>query len=74
MSLMMDFFDTDDLDKKYEILIRMESTEEIDDHLIDNLAASLDVVIDDGPIDNRFTDLKRVLRTKKQYESTRLRR
>ncbi len=71
---MMDFFDTDDLEEKYQILVKMETMEDINDHLVDNLAASLDVVIDDGPIDKRFTDLKNVLRTKMKYESTRFRR
>ena len=45
---MMDFFDSDDLEEKYQILVQMETMEEINDHLVDNLAASLDVVIDDG--------------------------
>ncbi len=71
---MMDFFDSDDLEEKYQILVQMETMEEINDHLVDNLAASLDVVIDDGPIDKRFAELKNVLRTKMKYESTRLRR
>ncbi|MCR4797491.1 MAG: hypothetical protein K5853_03480 [Lachnospiraceae bacterium] len=74
MPLMMDFFDSDDLEEKYQILVQMETMEEINDHLVDNLAASLDVVIDDGPIDKRFAELKNVLRTKMKYESTRLRR
>ncbi len=71
---MMDFFDSDDLEEKYQILVQMETMEDINDHLVDNLAASLDVVIDDGPIDKRFAELKNVLRTKMKYESTRLRR
>ncbi len=71
---MMDFFDSDDLEEKYQILVQMETMEEINDHLVDNMAASLDVVIDDGPIDKRFAELKNVLRTKMKYESTRLRR
>ena len=71
---MMDFFDSDDLEEKYQILVQMETMEEINDHLVDNLAASLDVVIDDGPIDKRFAELKNVLRTKMKYESTHLRR
>ena len=74
MPLMMDFFDSDDLEEKYQILVQMETMEDINDHLVDNLAASLDVVIDDGPIDKRFAELKNVLRTKMKYESTRLRR
>ncbi len=71
---MMDFFETDDLDEKYELVCRMDVEEEVTDSMIDNMAASLDVVINDGTIDNRIEELKRCLRTKKKYESVRLRR
>ena len=74
MSLMMDFFESDDLDEKYELVSRMSYEEEITDQMIDNMAASLDVVINDGAIDDRLEELKRCLRTKMKYESVRLRR
>ena len=74
MSLIMDFFETDDLNEKYELVCRMDVEEEITDSMIDNMAASLDVVINDGVIDMRVEELKRCLRTKMKYESVRLRR
>ena len=74
MSLVMDFFESDDLDEKYELVCRMDYEEEVTDSMIDNMAASLDVVINDGPIDARVEELKRCLRTKMKYESVRLRR
>ncbi len=74
MSLVMDFFETDDLEEKYEPVCRMDIEEEVTDSMIDNMAASIDVVINDGTIDNRIEELKRCLRTKMKYESVRLRR
>jgi hypothetical protein len=42
--------------------------EEITDTMIDNIAVVLDVVIADGPIANRFDDLRRAIQTKQRYE------
>ena len=69
---LMQFLDEDDFDKKYDILCRFTDGE-ISDLLIDNMAASLDFVINDGPVDVRFMELKSCLRTRKKYESLRLR-
>ena len=74
MSFLMDFFETDDLDEKYDLVCRMDAEEEVTDSMIDNMAASLDVVINDGDIMSRIEELKRCLRTKMKYESIRLRR
>ena len=63
---MMKFFDEDSLEGKYQILLTMR--EEITDTMIDNMAVVLDVVIEDGPIMNRFDDLKRAIQTKQRYE------
>lgn len=73
MDLMMEFFDSDDLEEKYDIITKMQVHEELNDHVIDNFAASLDVVIDDGDLDKRVDDLKKCIRTKMKYESSRLR-
>ena len=71
-SPMMRFLDTDDFDEKYDILCSL-GRNEINDRLIDNLAVTLDVVIPDGSIDKRFDELKVCVRTRKKYESLRLR-
>lgn len=71
-SPLLRFLDTDDFDEKYEILCQI-SERDITDVLINNLAVTLDVVIPDGPIDKRFNELKTCVKTRKKYESMRLR-
>jgi hypothetical protein len=73
MELMMEFFDAEKLEDKLDILQKMEVREEINDHVIDNFAASMDVVIDDGDIRKRTEDLKNCLRTRMKYETARFR-
>ena len=70
---MIAFLDTDDFDKKYEILTDMAIQNELSNHVIDNLAAALDVVIPDGTLDARTEQLRMCVRTRARYESTRLR-
>ena len=65
---MMKYFDEDSLEGKYQILLTMR--EEVTNTMIDNMAVVLDVVIEDGPIANRFDDLKRAIQTKQRYEQT----
>ena len=71
-SPMLRFLDTDDFDEKYEILSSLKK-DDITDTLINNLAVTLDVVIPDGPIEKRFAELKTCVKTRKKYESLRLR-
>ena len=71
-SPMLKFLDTDDFDEKYEILCNIPKAD-INDVLVDNLAVTLDVVIPDGPVEQRFAELKTCVRTRKKYESLRLR-
>lgn len=69
---MMAFFDTEDLESRYRILLKMR--EEITDTMIDNMAVVMDVVIPDGDITKRYDSLKRAIQTKQRYEqNTRLR-
>lgn len=65
---MMKFFDEDSMEGKYQILLTMR--EEITDTMIDNMAVTLDIVIEDGPITKRFDDLKHAIQTKQRYEQT----
>ena len=67
----MKFLDTDNMDEKYKILIDMRS--DITDQLIDNMAASLDFVIDDGPLDKRYEELLTCVRTRQRFETNRFR-
>ena len=60
------FLDTEDLDKKYEIVKEMQ--EDMTDALIDNMAASMDCVILEGPMDKRIRDLQNCIRTHQKYE------
>lgn len=63
---MMAFFDTEDLESRYRILLKMR--EEITDTMIDNMAVVMDVVIPDGDITTRYDSLKRTIQTKQRYE------
>lgn len=63
---MMAFFDEDDLEARYQILLEMR--EDVTNTMIDNMAVVMDIVIPDGDIQNRYDDLKRAIQTKQRYE------
>lgn len=69
---MMAFFDTEDLEARYQILVKMR--DDITDVMIDNMAVVMDIVIPDGNLTTRYENLKRAIQTKQRYEqNTRLR-
>lgn len=68
---MMAFFDADTIEEKYKIVLKMSDC--ITNHMINNMAVVLDLVIEDGSVDKRFEELKNCLRTMQRYETTRLR-
>ena len=68
---LMAFLDADTNEARYEILSRMADV--VDNHMIDTMAVVSDVVIEDGPIDDRYMQLKHCLKTKIQYEANRFR-
>ncbi len=68
---LMTFLDAETYEEKLEILHRMQF--ELNDYLIDTMAVSLDVVIPDGDIDDRYRQLKGCLEAKKRYEINRFR-
>ena len=70
---MLAFLDTDDFDEKYMIVEHMAQNDELNDTYVDNMAASVDIVIDDGPLDGRIRELLKCLGTRKRFENTRLR-
>lgn len=70
---MLAFLDSEDFDEKYMIVEHMAQNDELNDTYIDNMAASIDIVIDDGPLDGRTRELLKCLGTRKRFENTRLR-
>ena len=65
------FLDADSYSKKCDIVTDME--EELDDHLINQMAASIDEIIEDGRLGDRIMQLEACLRTKARYELNRAR-
>lgn len=71
---MMRFFDSDDYDEKLRILNQMNIMGELTDTIIGNMAATLDIVIKEGPLEKRYDELKLCIGTRARYESMRLRK
>ena len=65
------FLDADTYEEKRGILIRMR--DELDDKLIDDIAASMDVMVEKGDIDSRFVSLLSCIDTLAKYEINRFR-
>ncbi len=68
---LMAFFDAQTMEEKYKILVDME--EDINDHMINNMAVVLDVVIEEGSLERRYEELKTCVRTFQRYECSRFR-
>lgn len=68
--LVMAFYDARHYERKYQILLQMEKG--LTDIMIDNMAVSMDVVIPEGPLEKRYDELKRCVRTYAKYETDRV--
>ncbi len=68
---LMAFLDAETYEEKLEILYQMQL--DLNDYLVDTMAVSLDVVIPDGDIDERYRQLKGCLQAKQKYEINRFR-
>ena len=68
---LMEFLDADTFEQKKRILIGMRNR--ITDRLIDDLAAALDVTVEDGDLDERYRNLLFCVDTMERFEVNRLR-
>ncbi|MCR4831404.1 MAG: hypothetical protein K5883_08125 [Pseudobutyrivibrio sp.] len=71
--ILLEFLDTDSFEEKYKILVATPIMD-FDNLLIDNMASSIDVVIEDGDVESRVQELKVCVRTRAKYENARFRR
>lgn len=69
--LLMEFLDARGAREKLKVLENAEG--KLDDRMINNMAISVDMVIKEGPVDERLSDLRECLRTLSRFEFTRLR-
>lgn len=70
---MMEFFDADDFEEKYKILKAMRMCNDLTDNIIDNMASTIDIVIEDGAVEDRLSQLIKCVGTRRKYETSRLR-
>jgi len=68
---LMAFLDAETYDEKLEQLYKMQP--DLNDYLIDTMAVSVDVMIPEGDIDERYRQLKSCLEAKRKYEISRFR-
>lgn len=69
MDAIMAFLDADSYEDKYLVLNSIRDV--LSDHVINSLAASMDVVIPDGNLDDRYEELKNCLSTFRRFEVNR---
>lgn len=66
MDVINAFLDANTYDEKYNI-VRLNS-DLMTDRVIDTLAAAMDTIVADGPIDRRYEDLKGIILTNRKFE------
>ena len=65
------FLDLDTLAEKLEMF--KDLRKRIDDHLLDSIAASLDIVVKEGPLPQRYQEVLNCLETMEHFECSRFR-
>ncbi len=68
---LIEFLDAESSVERLEVLHRMRKT--IDNKTISDIAAALDIVIEEKDMDERIRDLETCLQTRARFETTRLR-
>ncbi len=69
--ILIKFLDSETIDDKLEILRVMRKS--LDDKTITDIAVTMDLVIEEGPLEERIKSLEYCLQTRARYEATRLR-
>lgn len=69
--LLIEFLDAESSVERLEVLHRMRKT--IDNKTISDIAAALDIVIEEKDMNERIKDLENCLQTRARFETTRLR-
>ncbi len=68
---LMQFLDADSFQDKLNVLASLKA--KMDDRLIDDIAMSMDLTVDEGDIEERYKSLRYCIMTKAKYECERLR-
>ncbi|MFV0465035.1 MAG: DUF1653 domain-containing protein [Lachnospiraceae bacterium] len=69
--VLLRFLELETFEQKLDMLYSQKNR--MTDKLIDDYAVALDIVIDEGPIEQRFKELENCLKTFTKYETERLR-
>ncbi|MDD2973217.1 MAG: DUF1653 domain-containing protein [Lachnospiraceae bacterium] len=69
--LVLEFLDSDTYEQKLNILASLHSR--VTDEMINTMAIAMDVEINEGDIEQRFSELQECVRTLRKYECSRLR-
>lgn len=69
--LVLEFLDSDTYEEKLNILAAIHSR--VTDEMINTMAIAMDVEIDEGDTEKRFSELQECIQTLRKYECTRLR-